>query len=212
MLSTDQTTLSFYYDTNKSSRSGTVYTAANFREYSDGSWGPYSSHITKVVFDSSFANYTGLTSTANWFYGCSKMTTISGIENLNTQNVTRMSFMFSGCSSLTSLNLSSFNTQNVTYMNCMFFGCSSLTTLNLSSFDTQNVTNMCWMFQGCSSLKTIVVGGEWSTTKVIESAQMFYGCTSLVGGDGTKFNSSYTNKTKALRRAEYRPNHTLFLL
>ena len=197
VLSTDQTTLSFYYDTNKSSRSGTVYTAANFREYSDGSWGPYSSHITKVVFDSSFANYTGLTSTANWFYGCSKMTTISGIENLNTQNVTRMSFMFSGCSSLTSLNLSSFNTQNVTYMNCMFFGCSSLTTLNLSSFDTQNVTNMCWMFQGCSSLKTIVVGGEWSTTKVIESAQMFYGCTSLVGGDGTKFNSSYTNKTKA---------------
>ena len=197
VLSTDQTTLSFYYDTNKSSRSGTVYTAANFRKYDSDSWGAYRSHITKVVFDSSFANYTGLTSTANWFYGCSKMTTISGIENLNTQNVTRMSFMFSGCSSLTSLNLSSFNTQNVTYMNCMFFGCSSLTTLNLSSFDTQNVTNMCWMFQDCSSLKTIVVGGEWSTTKVIESAQMFYGCTSLVGGDGTKFNSSYTDKTKA---------------
>ena len=197
VLSTDQTTLSFYYDTNKSSRSGTVYTAANFRKYDSDSWGAYRSHITNVVFDSSFAYYTGLTSTANWFYGCSKMTTISGIENLNTQIVTSMSFMFDACSSLTSLNLSSFNTQNVTYMNCMFFGCSSLTTLNLSSFNTQNVTNMCAMFQGCSSLKTIVVGGEWSTTKVIESAQMFYGCTSLVGGDGTKFNSSYTNKTKA---------------
>ena len=66
VLSTDQTTLSFYYDTNKSNRSGTVYTAANFRKDYNESWGAYSSHITKVVFDNSFANYTGLTSTAYW--------------------------------------------------------------------------------------------------------------------------------------------------
>ena len=223
VLSTDQTTLSFYYDTNKSSCSGTVYTAANFRKSSDDSWGAYRSNITKVVFDSSFANYTGLTSTAYWFYGCSKMTTISGIENLktqnvtdmydmfcacssltsldlssfNTQNVTDMGAMFCGCSSLTSLNLSSFNTQNVTSMVSMFDGCSSLTSLNLSSFNTQNVTDTRWMFYDCSSLKTIVVGGEWSTTKVIKSGSMFAGCTSLVGGDGTKFNSNYIDKTKA---------------
>ena len=223
VLSTDQTTLSFYYDTNKSSRSGTVYTAANFRKSYNDSWGAYRSNITKAVFDSSFANYTGLTSTVCWFYGCSKITTISGIANLKTQNVTNMSLMFHGCSSLTSLDLSSFNTQNVTDMSLMFHGCSSLTSLNLSSFNTQNVTDMSYMFSGCSSLtslnlssfntqnvtnmgsmfyecsslKTIVVGGEWSTTKVNSSAQMFYGCTSLVGGDGTKFNSSYTDKTKA---------------
>ena len=223
VLSTDQTTLSFYYDTNKSSRSGTVYTAANFRKSYNDSWGVYSSHITKAMFDSSFANYTGLTSTAYWFYGCSKMTTISGIENLktqnvtdmydmfcacssltsldlssfNTQNVTDMGAMFCGCSSLTSLNLSSFNTQNVTSMVSMFDGCSSLTSLNLSSFNTQNVTDTRWMFYDCSSLKTIVVGGEWSTTKVIKSGSMFAGCTSLVGGDGTKFNSNYIDKTKA---------------
>ena len=223
VLSTDQTTLSFYYDTNKSSRSGTVYTAANFRKDYNDSWGAYSSNITKVVFDSSFANYTGLTSTAYWFSGCSKITTISGIENLktqnvtdmhwmfngcssltslnlssfNTQNVTDMSWMFNGCSSLTSLNLSSFNTQNVTGMNFMFYGCSSLTSLNLSSFNTQNVTDMGLMFSGCSSLKTIVVGGEWSTTNVTYSHEMFSGCTSLVGGDGTKYNSSYMDKTKA---------------
>ena len=197
VLSTDQTTLSFYYDTNKSSCSGTVYTAANFRKSSDDSWGAYRSNITKVVFDSSFANYTGLTSTAYWFYGCSKMTTISGIENLKTQNVTDMYDMFCACSSLTSLDLSSFNTQNVTDMGAMFCGCSSLTSLNLSSFNTQNVTDTRWMFYDCSSLKTIVVGGEWSTTKVIKSGSMFAGCTSLVGGDGTKFNSNYIDKTKA---------------
>ena len=197
VLSTDQTTLSFYYDTNKSSCSGTVYTAANFRKSSDDSWGAYRSNITKVVFDSSFANYTGLTSTAYWFSGCSKITTISGIENLKTQNVTDMYDMFCACSSLTSLDLSSFNTQNVTDMGAMFCGCSSLTSLNLSSFNTQNVTDTRWMFYDCSSLKTIVVGGEWSTTKVIKSGSMFAGCTSLVGGDGTKFNSNYIDKTKA---------------
>ena len=59
VLSTDQSTLSFYYDTNKSSRSGTVYTAANFRKFTTDSWGAYRSNITKVVFDSFFANYTG---------------------------------------------------------------------------------------------------------------------------------------------------------
>ena len=223
VLSTDQTTLSFYYDTNKSSRSGTVYTAANFRKSSNDSWGAYRSNITKVVFDNSYANYTGLTSTAYWFYRCSKLTTISGIENLNTQNVTAMESMFDGCSSLTSLNLSSFNTQNVTDMYGMFDGCSSLTSLNLSSFNTQNVTSMGFMFEycssltslnlssfntqnvtdmfamfcGCSSLKTIVVGGEWSTTNVTYSDEMFSGCTSLVGGDGTKYNSNYMDKNKA---------------
>lgn len=66
VLSTDQTTLSFYYDTNKSSRSGTVYTAANFRKSASSGWSTYDTKITKVVFDNSFANYTGLTSTANW--------------------------------------------------------------------------------------------------------------------------------------------------
>ena len=37
-----------------------------------------------------------------------------------------MSFMFSYCSSLKSINLSSFNTANVNSMGLMFYGCSSL--------------------------------------------------------------------------------------
>ena len=64
-----------------------------------------------------------------------------------------MGDMFSGCSSLTNLNLSNFNTQNVTYMDYVFSECSSLTNINLSNFNTQNVTNMSNMFYGCSSLK-----------------------------------------------------------
>ena len=61
--------------------------------------------------------------------------------------------MFSGCSSLKSIDLSSFNTTNVNNMNSMFFYCSSLQSIDLSSFNTTNVKSMSWMFEGCSSLK-----------------------------------------------------------
>ena len=63
-----------------------------------------------------------------------------------------MSKMFSGCNSLTNLDLSNFNTQNVTYMDYMFYNCNSLTDLNLSNFNTQNVTNMSGIFSDCNSL------------------------------------------------------------
>ena len=52
------------------------------------------------------------------------------------------------------------DTKFITYgtdMNFMFYGCRSLTSLDVSSFDTQNVTNMEGMFQNCSNLKTLVM-------------------------------------------------------
>ena len=78
-----------------------------------------SSSLTTVVFDESFKDVKPQ-STNRWFSGCSKLQSIEGIENLNTENVTIMSYMFSGCSGLPSLDLSNFNTQNVTNMNSMF--------------------------------------------------------------------------------------------
>ena len=54
--------------------------------------------------------------------------------------------MFSGCSKLTSLNVSNFDTSKVTNMGYMFSGCSKLTSLNVSNFDTSEVTNMGSMF------------------------------------------------------------------
>ena len=62
-------------------------------------------------------------------------------------------FMLAGCSSLKSIDLSSFNTNNVNNMRCMFSECSSLKSIDLSSFNTTNVEDMGCMFYGCSSLK-----------------------------------------------------------
>jgi surface protein len=106
--------------------------------------------------------------------------------------------MFSSCSGLTSLDLSSFNTANVTGMNYMFNGCSNLTSLDLSSFNTSRVTEIRYMFRGSNNLRTIYVGNSWSTATVTYSTDMFYNCTSLVGGQGTTWNSSNpTDKTYA---------------
>ena len=60
--------------------------------------------------------------------------------------------MFYGCSSLISIDLSSFNTSKVEEMNELFFGCSSLTSLNLSNFNAQRILSMNYMFYGCSKL------------------------------------------------------------
>ena len=86
----------------------------------------------------------------------SNLISINFNNNFNTSNVTNMSAIFAGCSSLTSLNLSSFNTANVTNMNSMFGICSSLTSLDLSSFNTAKVKSMYGMFYKCESLTTTI--------------------------------------------------------
>ena len=82
---------------------------------------------------------------------------INDLRILDTSSVTNMSSMFSSCSSLTSLNVSSLDTSKVTNMSFMFYGCSRLTSLNVSSFDTSKVTNMMGMFAYCSNLTSIIL-------------------------------------------------------
>ena len=144
-------------------------------------------HIKNVVFDASFANARP-TSCNMWFIYCNNLTKIEGIENLNTVNVTSMSNMFSGCSALTSLDLSKFDTQNVTDMRFMFSDCSSLTSLDLSNFDTQSVKKMNYMFSGCSKL-TLLNLSKFNTQNVTGMYGMFSGCSSLTSLDLSNFNT-----------------------
>ena len=111
------------------------------------------------------------------FSDCSSLTSLN-LSNFNTENVQNMSNMFAGCSSLTSLNLSNFKTENVKDMNSMFSGCSSLTSLDLSNFKTENVEAMSHMFYKCNSLQTIYCNTTWTCSL---SWDMFSGCTSLQG-------------------------------
>ena len=124
-LSSDGKTLTFYYDDQKSTRQeGSAYalnTGTNTPKWLDVSYIP----ITTVVFDSSFKDARP-TSTYSWFKEQGSLTTITGIENLNTSEVTNMSYMFHACHGLTSLDLSNFDTSKVTDMSCMFYECDEL--------------------------------------------------------------------------------------
>ena len=104
--------------------------------------------------------------------------TIDNIDELNTTYVTDMASMFAGCSSLTTLDLSSWDTGNVEYMLNMFWGCSSLSSLDLSDWDTSSVEDMAGMFEDCSSLSSLDLS-DWDTGNVTDMSNMFTSCSSL---------------------------------
>ena len=124
----------------------------------------------------------------------SQATTLD-VSNFNTSKVTKMGNMFNR-SQATTLDLSNFDTSKVTDMSDMF-NRSQAATLDLSNFDTSNVTDMSNMFYDSANLKTIYVSNKFNTDKVTSSTNMFTGSTKLIGGAGTKYDSTKTDKTYA---------------
>ena len=144
--------------------------------------------IKNIVFEESFKTYAP-TSLKEFFYNCTSLETISGLEYLNTANITDMSSMFYGCSNLTSLNLTKFDTKNVSSMYFMFYGCSNLTSLNLTNFNTKNVKDMNGMFGDCTHLTSLDIT-NFNTAKVTNMGNMFLGCSNLTSLDLTNFNTA----------------------
>ena len=190
------TTLTFYYDNQRSSRPGVTYDLNTDTDLpgwcSDGT----NANVTKAVFDSSFAGARPKT-ICFWFSGMENLESITGLSYLNTSAVTAMISVFNSCSKLTSLDLSNFDTSKVTVMTGMFYGCIKLTSLDLSSFNTSNVTTINIMFSKCYNLRTIYVGTGWSMAAVTLSSDMFQSCSKLVGGKGTTYLSNHVDKTYA---------------
>ena len=154
------------------------------------------SSIKNIIFDESFKTYAP-TSLREFFKGCKALETISGLEYLNTANVTDMNSMFYGCSALKSLDLTTFNTENVRDMNFMFLKCSALTSLDLKNFNTENVTDMYNMFDGCSDLTSLDLT-NFNTTKVTNMSNMFSFCSALTSLDLTNFNTANVERMQEM--------------
>lgn len=154
-----------------------------------------------------------------WFYNLTKCTQIN-LALLDTSNTISFSLAFAGCSSLRSVDISLLNTSNAKYMDAMFTGCQNLEEIDFSSFDTSKVltfanmlsycknitifnlinfnttsaTNLKDMFKGCTNLRTIMASDNFITPDdKNKSSNMFLNCTSLVGGNGTVYDSSHTD-------------------
>lgn len=172
----------YVYDLN----TGENYPAWLLRSISD--------NCTKVVFEESFKDVRP-TTCLTWYFNFVNLSSIEGLENLNTEEVTNMQAMFYGCSGLQTLDLTSFNTGNVTNMEAMFYGCSGLQTLDLTSFNTSCVEKMYSMFHDCTNLKTIYVSDDFVLKENTISINMFLGCSSLSGA--TAFDERYEDGTMA---------------
>jgi len=122
------------------------------------------------------------------FENCSSLTSLD-LSSFDTSNVTTMYYMFDDCSSLTSLDLSNFNTSSVINMGNMFWDCSSLTNLNLTSFETSNVSNMGFMFRNCSSLTSLNLS-SFDTANVTAMGYMFETCTQLLSLNISTFDTA----------------------
>lgn len=159
-------TLTFVYDKNKHPGAYPLNTGTKVP-----GWTKHAADIKEVVFDATFADARP-TSCYYWFSGCTNLTTITGIENLNTSEVTQMGSMFRNCGILTAIDLSKFNTSQVTDMSQMFYGCRNLTSIDVTALDTKNVTDMSSMFNFCNRLTGIDLS-TFNTANVKNMSSMF---------------------------------------
>ncbi|WP_298640170.1 BspA family leucine-rich repeat surface protein [uncultured Prevotella sp.] len=180
-------TLTFYYGEKSSLGTGEYELRDGSPTFLQGWYTDHKSDITKVVFDESFKDARP-TTCYFWFSGMSNLEEIENLQNLNTSEVTYMSSMFSNCSKLQSLDLSSFNTANVIDMEGMFQGCSSLQSIKLSSFNTEKVWIMERMFYGCKNLQSLDLS-NFNTANVKKMNSMFEDCFDLRYLDLSSFNT-----------------------
>ena len=201
--SADKTTLTFYYDALRATRTGTTWGIGETKK--EGyiplpAWAGTSLEVdtttTRVVFDASFRDFRP-TTTAKWFYRCEALKQIEGLEYLNTPEVKDMSRMFYGCSALTALDLKNFNTKNVTDMSSMFAKCWALTSLDLKNFNTQNVTDMSLMFSRCVALTSLDLK-DFNTQNVTDMSSMFFNCSELTSLNLKNFNTQNVTDMKAM--------------
>lgn len=213
-----------YTRLDKETQTLTVYYGTNYKK-SDNLFSPLSGEplwrtpaerkkIKTVVFDESFKDVRP-TDCGTWFWSFEALTTIEHLDYLNTSDVEDMHSMFSNCTSLETLDLSSFNTKKVKYMSTMFNGatnlrsiklpkgfiassvtdldatfkgCESLTELDLSGSNSENVKDMKEMFCGCKALSKLVLT-DFKTEQVTTMENMFFICSTLETLDVSSFNT-----------------------
>ena len=170
-LDRETQTLTLYYDKNEQ---------ASDIEIDDTPLWPISERraIQTVVFDESFKDARPKSCNA-WFWYFEGLTRIEHLDYLNTSEVEVMQSMFSFCTSLETLDLSSFNTEKVTDMYAMFGGSTNLRSIKLpQGFIGSSVTNLFSMFKDCTSLTELDLSGS-NSENVKDMSKMFYGCRAL---------------------------------
>ena len=201
--SADKTTLTFYYDDQRATRTDTTWGIEETKKEGNdtfpawaGTWGVADSTTTRVVFDASFRDFRP-TTTAWWFYNYRALKQIEGLEYLKTSEVKDMRGMFGGCSGLTSLDVSHFNTQKVTDMHYMFSGCSALTTIRCNTaWQCPESVNM---FAGCTQLKGAVTYDKSKTDVTMANPETGYFTAKSTKVESVRFVQTVRSRSSTLQ-------------
>ena len=149
-----------------------------------------------VSIDLSNFNTNSVSTMYGLFESCSNLKTVS-LSGLGSNDLTGYLYMFINCNKIESIDMSYFNfgTTNLTNL---FDSLQQLLTVDLSNANISGVTNMYSLFGYDSSLTTIYVSNDWNVENVTSSSNMFYECTSIVGGNGTTYDNTKVDKTMAI--------------
>ena len=159
-------------------------------------WEAYSSGDSRLVSYKTI-DYTNLDTT--WLNGLpgmwdmTQLENIYGLDNCVTTNWgnAALDMMFRNCSSLTTIDLSSFNSSQFITLKDTFYNCSSISYLDLSVLapNLENVTSFKQTFQNCTSLQNININGI-DTSSATTMEYMFYDCNALSSIDVSDFDTS----------------------
>lgn len=154
----------------------------------------YCSSLTSIDLDG--LNFSNVKYMMNMFRFCNSLTSVDFSKAIPSNNLYDIDSMFSDCKSLTYININNFKTSKLTFLGNLFSDCNSLETIDLSNLDFNHVTKTQYMFYNCKNLKTIYMN-NLNKSIINNSDGMFMHCDKLVGGLGTKFDSSKIDITYA---------------
>lgn len=136
------------------------------------------------------------------FENCESLVSLQLPNNIN--NITRFSYMFNHCRSLTTLNVRNIDTSKGVHFYGVFEHCHNLTQIiGVENWNMSNAKNLWAMFANCRSLTTLDLS-NWDVSNVITDYtiiqinkgfnSMFSNCTSLTTLDlsGWKMNNNAT--------------------
>lgn len=170
---------------------------------SRGGWVALTNDVRHLVFAPSFKDYR-VESCLQWFEDFKVLEDVTGLGNFNTSLTTTLRGMFTSCTSLTAFDFSGHDLSKCTNLGNLFYKCSGLKTADFSDIDTSNVGDYYRMFSGCSSLTRIyVTEGFVLSSDVDLTREMFKGDSKLVGGAGTKFDSTGAKTNKVVYSVSY---------
>ena len=172
--------------------SGILYIGRGFLgkwSYNSNPWRIYADRIKKIIIDKEVVAHED---SSYLFSGLNQVTEFVGLENLDTSQVSDMSYMFSHMNHLKTINLRHLDTSNVVRMSRMFLNVSSLKEIDVSNFNTEKVVNMLGMFTNMTSLTNLDLS-NFTTKNVVFFQEMFLGMVNLTTLNLSFFDTSRGN-------------------